>query len=214
MRLRKYLIKGDSQERKPNHILTYFICYTSTESSGLVQPSASIPLLHQHEAAVAGKARKTPVRRGEPECIGTVLALSCHTSPHQQMAWSSNIQEQGNCNRRGRFFLELVNFSLNQPAGNKASFCSLLRASARRRPGNTYSQAELERTQPLTLRILWQRSVPVSSYFYDTKRQQIWQLKLSSLRLHLLESEPLQVPFTYPRYKQYSALLACTDKRL
>lgn len=77
----------------------------------------------------------------------------------------------GKLQPKGKIFLELVNFSLNQPAGNKASFCSLLRASARRRPGNTYSQAELERTQPLTLRILWQRSVPMSSYFYDTKRQ-------------------------------------------
>lgn len=79
-------------------------------------------------------------------CPFTVDGLE---QPHIQ---AGKLQEKGG----GGIFLELVNFLLNQPAGNNASFCNLLRASARCRPGNIYCQTELERTHSLTLHILWQ----------------------------------------------------------
>lgn len=80
MRPWKHLMKGDSQERKPNNVLAYFICYASTESSELVQPSASTPLLHQQEAAVAGKQGQQLLEEtylNAPEPLLASLLLTC-----------------------------------------------------------------------------------------------------------------------------------------
>lgn len=71
-----------------------------------------------------------------------------------------------------------VNFLLNQPAGNKASSCNLLRASARCRPGNTYCQ-RLRKHNPSLFTSCSSAGVSMSPHFIGSTRQEIRPLKLS-----------------------------------
>lgn len=150
MRPWKHLIKGDSQERKPNNILAYFICYASTESSELVQPSASTPLLHQQEAAVAGKQGQQLLEEIS-ECTRTTTCITLAymyfsmpvdglEKPHTQQRYGNNWKKNIKIKDMGKNFFKLANLLLNQRAQNRDAFCNL-RASERCRPGNIIKQS-------------------------------------------------------------------------
>lgn len=166
MRLWKRLMKGDSQERKPNHILAYFICYASTESSELVWPFASTPLLYQQEAAVAGTKGQLPLERMYLNASEPWLALPFLISPYLLIAWCSHTYKQGNGNNdqkknhKWRLFLMLAHFFLNQSAGNKAGFCSLLKGA---------EQQRLQESSHLLLVFWGSVSVPMSPSFWYWK---------------------------------------------
>lgn len=206
MRLWKHLMKGDSQERKPNHILAYFICYVSTESSELVWPFASTPLLHQQEAAVAGMKGQFPLEQMYLSTSEPWLALPLLISPCHLIAWCSHTYKQGNCDnnqkkKQVKTFLVLAQFLLNQLAGNKAGFCSLLKGAEQHKESSH-----------LLLAFCGNASVPVSPSFSDTERQLTRQLELCSLRLHV-QRESLQ--FLLNKHIINDTVLpACTDKRL
>lgn len=126
------------------------------------------------------------------------------------MASNSHVYKQGNCNKiRG---LELVNFLLNQPAGNKASSCNLLRASARCRPGNTYCQ-RLRKHNPSLFTFYSSAGVPMSIFF-------LWFQKAGDQAAKTLSFTPWFTmqwasigPFTCTPCKCCPALLACSNRR-
>lgn len=150
--------------------------------------------------------RTIPIGTDVSEYIRT---MTCITASYFSMPFDSLVQPhiqarklwQQSEKKQVKTFLVLAQFLLNQLAGNKAGFCSLLKGAEQHKESSH-----------LLLAFCGNASVPVSPSFSDTERQLTRQLELCSLRLHVQRESPQFL--LHKHIINDTVLPACTDKRL